>query len=516
MLKEASYYLRMAAGMAQLQLTAMPPDPAAAIRDQFEHREERFLQMARHVLENRRNLYRRIFDVAHCSYADLEAGVVKNGLRETLARLLAAGVYVTHDEFRGQTPIVRDGKQIEWSAGDWTNPWGRGLMEFTTSGSTGRPLVTRIGVKSLMYRLAHEAIDVTEHNVRARARVVVGAILPSSWPIRRQLLWHRLGMSTDRWFALCGQGSSAAYRGMTAFLVAQLKLLGAQARYPEYLPPNDFSIAAKCLAQFRAEGRPAYVRGAVSLATRIAAVARERGFDISGTLFSVSGEPLTQAKRELMESTGSLVYPLYLSTEIGDLGYSCPAMNSGNCVHLCEDSVMLIPFRKKNMEFDSVFATNLLLWNPRILINVETDDTAVIERVTCDCGFQRAGFTMQARDIVSYGKITSQGMTVQATDLIQLLESDLPARFGGAPGDYQLAEIEGAAQTEMRLRVSPRTGVCTVEPVREFFLERIGKLYGGRLSQNVWQFTDGFHVVIEEPETTFTGKAHAIRHLSKF
>src|SRR5580700_10351562 len=95
---EASYYLRMAAGLAQLQLTPLDPDPLATIRDQFEHREARFLQMARHVLENPRHLYRRIFDAAGCTYADLEAGITKDGLRATLARLVAAGVHVTHDE----------------------------------------------------------------------------------------------------------------------------------------------------------------------------------------------------------------------------------------------------------------------------------------------------------------------------------------------------------------------------------------------------------------------------------
>ena len=35
----------------------------------------------------------------------------------------------------------------------------------------------------------------------------------------------------------------------------------------------------------------------------------------------------------------------------------------------------------------------------------------------------------------------------------------MPARLGGGPGDYQLVEREGAAQTQLTLRVSPRVGV---------------------------------------------------------
>src|SRR5579862_5218199 len=101
MFSEASYYLRMAIGFAQMQLAPRPKDPLSVVRDQLAHREERFLQLARFVLERPDNVYRRMFDIAGCSYADLEAGVRKDGLRKTLTRLLHAGIYVTHDEFRG-------------------------------------------------------------------------------------------------------------------------------------------------------------------------------------------------------------------------------------------------------------------------------------------------------------------------------------------------------------------------------------------------------------------------------
>ena len=123
----------------------------------------------------------------------------------------------------------------------------------------------------------------------------------------------------------------------------------------------------------------------------------------------------------------------------------------------------------------------------------------------------RAGFTLQARDIFSYGKVTCQGITMYASDLIELLETTLPAQFGGSPGDYQLVELEGAGQTEMVLRVSPRPGVRHIDPVREFFIHKLGGLYGGSLSQRVWGFSGGFRVIVQEPETTFTGKVHALR-----
>jgi hypothetical protein len=109
--------------------------------------------------------------------------------------------------------------------------------------------------------------------------------------------------------------------------------------------------------------------------------------------------------------------------------------------------------------------------------------------------------------------VTGQGITLEAMDLIRLLERDLPAKFGGAPGDYQLAEREGAAQTEMVLRISQRTGARSAAEVQEFFLERLAGLYGGHLSARMWKFTGGLKAAIEEPEVALNGKVHALRFI---
>jgi hypothetical protein len=52
------------------------------------------------------------------------------------------------------------------------------------------------------------------------------------------------------------------------------------------------------------------------------------------------------------------------------------------------------------------------------------------------------GWTTHLRDIRSQEKLTAGGMTFLDTDLIRVLEEVLPARFGGAPTDYQLVEEE--------------------------------------------------------------------------
>jgi len=512
MLREASYYLRVAAGLARYQCS--PRSDAqqriGAIQEQVRQREQRFLRMARFVLDQKENVYRRLFDLAGCSYADLEAGIQKDGLRAMLTRLLDAGIYVTHDEFRGRTELVRHGRHIRWDAKDLDNPRGRGLNAQSTSGSTGTRVVTAVNNQFLLYREGYETLEMQTMNLEARPRVLVGALLPSAWPIRRQVTWGRLGVPVDRWFAVGDTGT--AYRALTALLVTQVKLLGGTGRYPEFLPENDFLPVAECLAQYCAEGRPAYVRTMVSVATRIASAARDHGLDIRGTIFSVSGEPLSPLKRATIESAGARIYSFYGTTEFGTFGFACGRLE-GDAVHLLEDGVILVQRRMNEDTPDALFATNLLPWAPRILINMGVDDSAVIEEGTCDCDYHRLGLTMQAHNIFSYGKVTSQGMTIAARDLADLIETVLPERFGGSPGDYQLAEVESLAQCELWLRVSPRAGAVDTARLHQFFLDQVTGIIGGALSERLWTFSHGFRVVVEEPERTATGKVHPLRLL---
>jgi hypothetical protein len=82
----------------------------------------------------------------------------------------------------------------------------------------------------------------------------------------------------------------------------------------------------------------------------------------------------------------------------------------------------------------------------------------------------------------------------------------LPARFGGHPGDYQLVEQEGPAQTRLLLYVSPRIRLSSPQALKVCFLEEIRRFYGGALASRVWRDTQALEVVLAEPLTTSTGK----------
>ena len=101
------------------------------------------------------------------------------------------------------------------------------------------------------------------------------------------------------------------------------------------------------------------------------------------------------------------------------------------------------------------------------------------------------------------------------TELIRLLEHVLPARLGGHPGDFQLIEHEGAAQTTLELRVSPRVRGSSAEKIRECFLDEIRLVYGGALAGRVWRHAEALEVVLAEPVMTSSGKINPLHLLGQ-
>jgi hypothetical protein len=519
MLSEAAYYFRTALGIRQYLRTPPHADAEAVIRRQIENRESIFLDLVRRtVFSKPSNPYFRMFDLAGCTFGDLARAVGRDGLEKTLAALHPQGVYLTHDEFKGKTPIVRAGREIPATTDAFLNPLVRGLMEGRSSGSTGRPTRTPNNVPRQLYREAQQRIYHRELGLEGRAYVEVKPILPSMTGLSSCLRGPRVGFEVERWFAVGGSlGDSGHYRWMTHGLVRFANLLGARAPLPAYLPPNDFTPVAEWVARRRAEGSACCVSAFSSPAVRIARAALEKGLDIRGTVFVASGEPLTDAKRALIEKAGAEVYVRYPISEIGGVGCACRRMKTGNRVHVFKDALAVISRRRRaplaEVEVNALLFTTLLPFAPYVLINAEMGDSGVVEPVDCDCAFSRLGFTEQVRDISSFSKLTGQGMTLVGTDLVQILEEILPARLGGAPGDYQLVEHEAGGQTQLTLRVSPRAGISSPDKLKECFLKEIRGFYGGSLAARTWRHAESVDVVIGEPFTTSNGKVLSLHLL---
>ena len=519
MLREASYYSRMALGWYQLARMPLEPDPPALVRRYLENRQAHFLElMRRAVFAYPSNPYRTLGGWSGCSYGDLEEAVRRDGLEATLESLRKAGVYLTHGEFKGKKPVERSGKTIAVDPGDFANPLLRGTLETSSSGSRSSGTITRRSLEYQFYREAQERVFVDEFDISRRTLVRLSSILPSTGGLRRGLLYPRRGNPVDKWFALGGSfRDSWHYRMFTKFLVLEARMLGIKAEFPTYLSNNDFSQVARHLARRKSEGADCWFSAGVSLAVRVAAAAAEESLDISGTLFNVHGEALTDSKRAVIEATGAKPYPGYKISELGKIGGPCLQMDKGNCVHVCRDSVALISYRRMapltEIEIDSLMFTSLLPCAATVLVNVEMDDSGVLGPARCDCSLRAIGFTQQVSDIYSYGKLTGQGMCLVGGDVLDILERILPERFGGTPTDYQLVEHEGNQQTEIELRVNPRVGALSEEELKSFFLSELVKVYGGSLSRRTWLHTDGIQVVLAEPYMSGNGKVHPLHLL---
>lgn len=518
MLTEIRYYSRMAVSIVQAVRAKMPASPEDFVLQKLRNRAETFLDVANRVIfANPKHPYAEMFRLAGCAFGDLSQQVRTEGLEAALLRLRREGIYLSHNEWKGKTPIVRSGREIAGSTPSFKNPLVTGWADSFSSGTTGRPVASSKSIETVIHSNVYHQLRSQEFGLKDRVWIDLKPILPARQGINNVLRGRQMGTPVKRWFSTGSPLADGHYRVMTRAMVALGNCMGARAPYPTYLPPNDFEPVAEYVARLRSEGHPAIVQGFASPVVRVAAVALEKGYDISGTIFLTSGEAVTAAKRQILEKAGTKVFPVYSIGEVGHVGLAC-SQTTTNGVHLLSDSMAVIGFGRpapfnEDVQVNSLHFTTLTPYSSNVFINVEMDDDGVIEECTCDCVFSRLGMKTRINHINSFAKMTPQGITFHTSVLIEVIEQGLPGRLGGGPGDYQLIEYEGKNQTELRLHVSPRTGVTDLARVRSTFLELMRPHFAGALGTREWRNSNGVEVRIAEPIATGTGKVHPIRLL---
>ena len=104
-----------------------------------------------------------------------------------------------------------------------------------------------------------------------------------------------------------------------------------------------------------------------------------------------------------------------------------------------------------------IVMTTLLPSSPKLLLNVDVGDHAVMTERACDCPMGGVGLRTTLRSIASDEKLTTEGMSFVAGEIAWLLEEALPERIGGGCGDYQLVEERtGLAEQDRGRRRSRR------------------------------------------------------------
>ncbi|HWO43876.1 MAG TPA: hypothetical protein VNO43_18955 [Candidatus Eisenbacteria bacterium] len=266
------------------------------------------------------------------------------------------------------------------------------------------------------------------------------------------------------------------------------------------------------IAENQRRKRTCCVTTAASNAVRVAHAASRLGISLDGVKFIVTGEPFTEAKREVIARTGAVAIPRYAYGGSINIGYGCANPLYTDELHVNQHLLALLPAPYSHEACGEAvhpfLCTTLHPSFPRLLVNVESGDYGFFTARDCGCSLEKAGLSLHLYRVRSYEKLTSEGMNYFYGDLFEFVEKNLPAEFGGQPGDYQIAEEEDDnGQTRITLIVHPSVG--PIDERRALDCVRTVFAKGSRTNlfmTRVWEDAGSFRVRREPPRASPRGK----------
>jgi len=486
-------------------------DAKRIVRERMEQRAANLLlTVTRSVYNNPSSPYLALLKHAGCEVGDFRALVTSTGVEPALRQLRDAGVYVTFEEFKGRKPIVRNGLTIPTRASDFDNPQSRRELASRTGGSTGAAVKVAIDLDYIAARASQRLVTLAAHDLIGAPTAMWRGILPDR--TFGQLL---MGALTDtlpmRWFSPIGLRDSRhwlKYGIGSYYLIACMRAAGIRLPLPEFVPmERALTIAQFAVATARTHGR-VLMRGGTSRAVRVAIAAHEAGLDLSGVTFMGAGEPATDGKVRQIERVGARFISNYGMSDAGMPGPGCAKRVGVSDYHLMTDTVALFPYPHRVEAFGvtvpAFVLTTLLPLSPKVMLNVETDDFGIVEERHCGCELESYGYTTHLREVRSYSKLTGEGVTLIGDEMIHILETTLPARFGGTSFDYQLMEDEDdQGFTRLYVIVSPRIELQSERAVIECVLEGLRQSSpAADAARLTWQNADTLQVKRMEPVWT--------------
>ena len=492
------------------------PEALAALRRRFERREADFLALVGSAVFDADSPYRRLLRGAGCERGDLERLVQQAGVEGALQTLLRNGVYLTTEEFKGRRPVVRGSVRFEVDPRDVRNPRSAGHVATRSTGSRGAPTDVHVDLGFIRDRAVDLALNL-------QARRPVGSTaewrhafwsVPGGTALARILEYRALGGTVEHWFTHvdpAAAGLPHRYRWSAGLLRAGSLLAGQRLPAPRYVPLDRPLPIVHELSRITRSGALPHLHTYVSPAVRLARAALDRGLDLEGVRLTVTGEPLTEARRRLLEQAGAEVWPRYGTTECSLIGYGCRAPASADDIHVFHDLYAVIhagPANVAGLPPTALMVTTLRPTAPFVLLNLSLGDQGVLEPRACECPLARTGWRLHLHSIRSFEKLSAGGMTLLDVDVIRVLETVLPARFGGGPTDYQLVEDEaGDATPRLRLVIRPDVGPVDADAVAAAFLDAIAQTAPGTaVTSTAWREARLLTVERREPAATPTGK----------
>jgi hypothetical protein len=498
-----------------LRTPVSPREAISRIERGCGRRETAFLELTRRaVYPYPRSPLMRLLDHCGIEHGDLHALVTAEGLEGALATLYDAGVYVSLEEQNGLAPVRRGSLEFACRPADFDNPLVRGEYETGQGGTRSSGRRIPVDFAHLTHEAGYKALFMRAFEVDGRPHGLWFPVPPGHAGYNNLLCHAKLGRSPDRWFSQSPwelRAWNVKFWGLTALTVLGSRAAGRHLPRPEHVPLGDPAPLARWLDERRQAREPALLETNCSSAVRLCLAARDRGLDLSGTLFRVGGEPFTEAKAEVLAETGARACAQYAMGELGRIGVACAAPAHRDDCHLALDKLAVIQ-RDRAVKggigaVPALSFTTLLPAVPILAINLQSGDYAELERRSCGCSTGRSGLDVHLHSIRSYDKATTEGMNFLGSDLLTLVDDFLPRRFGGGPTDYQLVEHEDAALTRIELVVSPRVAGAVPAEVADAALDFLAVAGGGRrMMIDHWRSADTFRVIVREPRSTPTGK----------
>jgi len=486
-----------------------------ALESYVASRERRFLDLLEAaVYRQSRSPWLELLRHAQIELGDIRQLIQRDGIESTLGKLHGAGVYLTAGEARGKEPVIRNGTEIHLRPEDLDNPVLPGSFPALTSGSSGPRRRLLIDFALLEHDVRAHRLFLQAYDLEHRPLAIWRPVPPGAAGLKHVIQHARLGVPAEKWFSQTDPSLRAGPTKSWLFLRTALATARSSGRLvppPEYLPLGGAAVIAEWLAARRREGTGAHLDTMVSSAIRVCQAARERGLDIAGTFFRVGGESLTESRAEVLRSAGASFACNYSMSETGPIGVACASAAEADAVHLLSGKIAILTKPGPDGR-NALLLTTLLASAPRILLNVESGDSAIIENRSCGCPFGALGYCTHLHTIRSYEKVSGEGVYFLGAEFAALVEDFLPRSFGGAPTDYQFVHERHGEFHRVRLMISAQVGDLEVPDVREAVLKRLAVASrGDEMKSKIWASGDVLVVERGEPMATPGSKIPAVR-----
>jgi len=482
----------------------------STIRQRLAKRQDNFLELVKKgVFANPRSPYLKLFKLSKYTYNDVERIVKKEGLESALQNFRADGIFLSVEEFKGRAPTKRKEKQFIFKDSDFNNPLISSYYTLQSGGSRSRGTSVEMNLSALSARAAYFPLMIKMHELE---NSLIGMWFPAP-PLGAGLMpflqFAKGGKFISKWFT---PTQLRFVRGIGLKIMAEIVgSLNKRFPYPEYASIDEVEKVVHWIVEMKKSKGSLLFLTFPSSAVRICELAKQKNLDISNTKFWLVGEPISEAKYNVITSTLCSVIPVYAFMEAGSVGFGCQKRQSCDEVHLAKDSVVLIQ-HKKNIQslghsLDAFLFTSILPLSRKILINVENGDYGEVQKSNCDCSLSQLGLEISIRNIRSFEKLTAEGTTIFIEDLTDLLENIMPKKFGGGVLDYQIVEEEIGSKTKLNLYVSPTIKNINLEKVRQSFLAELRKkILHGHYKAELLEKAETLLVKVREPICTKAGK----------